>query len=92
MNMVTEPPNKFVATDKYRFLLKDIALLNEKHNARRSEPLNVFSVLRSESDEVNLHSRFLAALLDHKLPHNDERANLKEFLKKVARVDDFRSF
>ena len=50
-------------SDRHRLLmaqnlLKEAARLYEKHEAGRPEPFNVFSVLRSESDEVNLHSRF----------------------------------
>lgn len=58
-------------------LLKKAEVLYERHQAGRRDPFNVFTVLRSSSDEVNLHSRFLAALLDR-------RANLEDFMKKFG--------
>lgn len=67
----------------YQSLLVQVALLYERHEAGRRKPFNVFSVLRRESDEVNLHSRFLHALLDWKSPEA-ERENLKDFLQHVA--------
>ena len=69
--------------DKYRLLLKQAALIYEKHEAGRKEPFNVFSVLRSASDEVNLHSRFLTALLNYQSP-DAGRQNLKDFLQRVG--------
>ena len=71
-----------------RLLLKEAARLYEKHEAGRQEPFNVFSVLRSESDEVNLHSRFLHALLDYRKPGEETRKNLTDFLRRVG-VKDF---
>ena len=75
-------------SDRHRLLmaqnlLKEAARLYEKHEAGRPEPFNVFSVLRSESDEVNLHSRFLHALLNYKKPGEKTRANLADFLQRV---------
>ena len=67
----------------YRLLLKQAALIYEKHEAGRKEPFNVFTVLRKASDEVNLHSRFLHALLDHQSPDTG-RQNLKDFLQKIG--------
>ncbi|WP_428098746.1 hypothetical protein [Candidatus Rariloculus sp.] len=46
-------------------------------------------MLPSASDEVNLHSRFLAALLDHRKPGEAERKNLEEFLRSGANVENF---
>lgn len=65
-------------------LLKDAALLYERHEAGRGTPFNVFTVLRSGSDEVNLHSRFLVALLKHRKALGEPRENLKDFLGTVA--------
>ena len=76
-------------TGAHRELLADVARLYERHEAGRPESFNVFSVLRSESDEVNLHSRFLAALLDHRKPGEAQRKNLKEFLQSVVNVENF---
>ena len=73
----------------HRLLLKEAALLYEMHEARRPRPsFNVFSVLRTESDEVNLHSRFLHALLDYKKPVGENKENLTDFLGHVG-VKDF---
>ena len=63
-------------------LLKDAAILYERHGAGRPEPFNVFTVLRSERDEVKLHSRFLTALLRH--PGEDGTANLRDFMGEFA--------
>ena len=70
-------------TANYQLLLERVAFLYEKHEAGRPQPFNVFSVLRSESDEVNLHSRFLHALLDYK-KLDQTRENLTDFLQRVG--------
>ena len=80
-------------SDRHRLLmaqnlLKEAARLYEKHEAGRPEPFNVFSVLHSESDEVNLHSRFLHALLDYQKPEQEIRENLADFLQHVG-IKDF---
>ena len=64
----------------YPLLLEKAARLYERHEAGRLDTFNVFSVLRSESDEVNLHSRFLAALLDYRKSPDKPRRNLGDFL------------
>lgn len=75
--------------EKYRRLLLEVARLHERYVASTTEPFNVFSVLRSVSDEVNLHSRFLVALLDHRQPNEKKRSNLEAFLTSVAKVEGF---
>ena len=65
----------------YQLLLEKAARLYERHEAGRRDPFNVFSVLRTEHDEVNLHSRFLHALLDYRQPSNGHRENLADFLR-----------
>ena len=89
MITINEPHNDSKVMDKYKLLLTNIAWLYEKHNAGYSESFNIFLVLRGESDEVNLHSRFLVALLDHKTPDFEQRFNLQEFLESVAKVPNF---
>ena len=74
---------------EHRQLLATAARLYERGRANRKRPFNVFSVLRSASDEVNLHSRFLHALLDHVDPFTGKRENLDRFLKDVAEAGDF---
>ena len=68
----------------YRLLLKEAGRLYEKHEAGRPESFNVFSVLRSETDEVNLHSRFLHALLDYRQSPEGHRENLEDFLCELS--------
>ncbi len=75
-------------SDNYRLLLERVARLYERHEAGRRAPFNVFSVLRSPSDEVNLHSRFLHALLNYRKPREAARGNLKDFLEHVG-IKDF---
>ena len=76
--------------ENHRLLLSRAATYYETHKAGRPEPFNVFSVLRSESDEVNLHSRFLHALLNYRKPGEKTRANLTDFLQQVG-IKDFES-
>ena len=71
----------------YRVLLTEAGRLYEKHEAGRPEPFNVFSVLRKETDEVHLHSRFLHALLDYRQSPDSPRENLADFLCKVLEGD-----
>ena len=66
--------------DTFRLLLEKAARSHDRHEAGRREGFNVFSVLRREHDEVNLHSRFLAALLDHRQSPGESRENLAHFL------------
>lgn len=56
-------------------------LLYEKYRENNQQEFNIFSVLRTSSDEVNLHSRFLAALLDYQTTATAQKENLKSFLK-----------
>ena len=58
---------------------KYVQLLHEKYS--RKPEYNLFRVLRSESDEVRLHSRFLCDLLNPKGSHNHHNAFLKLFLE-----------
>ncbi len=77
-------------SDKYQLLLERAGRLYERHEAGRREPFNVFSVLRSTSDEVNLHSRFLHALLDYRKSSDTEKRNLMDFLHSVAGKENFK--
>ena len=72
-----------IMNSTYRLLLEKAARIHERHEAGRRGGFNVFSVLRSEHDEVNLHSRFLAALLDHRQSPEESRENLAEFLERL---------
>ena len=69
--------------DSFQLLLEKAARFHDRHEAGRREPFNVFSTLRSEHDEVNLHTRFLAALLDHRQSPGESRENLADFLDRL---------
>ena len=62
--------------------LQNVALLRAKY--WRPAGFNLFSVLRSSSDEVRLHSRFLAFLLDGEATHNQGTALLKLLLERLG--------
>lgn len=51
--------------EQYDTLLQYAELLNKTYQGKQKDSFNLFTVLRSASDEVRLHSRFLAALLDY---------------------------
>lgn len=78
-----------IETQNHRDLLHATEVLYERWCANRVEPFNVFSVLRSANDEVNLHSRFLHAVLDRPDSTSGDRKNLKAFLNEVCGVNDF---
>ncbi|MGS0737564.1 PDDEXK-like family protein [Pseudomonas sp. GG8] len=63
-------------------LLQTVALLRARYH--RPAGFNLFSVLRSSSDEVRLHSRFLAFLIDPKANHNQGTALLNLLLKRLG--------
>ena len=75
--------------DATRSLFMRTAVLYERNGTTDPERFNVFSVLRAESDEVNLHSRFLAALLSCRNSRDTSLLNLDDFLRTVADIDDF---
>lgn len=62
--------------------LQTVALLRARY--QRPAGFNLFSVLRSSSDEVRLHSRFLAFLLDPKASHNQGTALLNLLLEQMG--------
>ncbi|MDE0508406.1 MAG: PD-(D/E)XK nuclease family protein [Gammaproteobacteria bacterium] len=74
---------------KFRDLLHEVTRLDERWRTNRPEPFNVFTVLRSANDEVNLHSRFLHALLNYVDPASGDRENLEAFLREVVNLEDF---
>ena len=78
-----------MTVDRYTNLLTVAGRVYERHWANRPRTFNVFTVLRSASDEVNLHSRFLHAVLDHKDPASGRRENLEAFVEGVAKAPDF---
>ena len=60
----------------------------EKLNEAESYNFNLFHILRKSDDEVNLHSKFIATLLDPNGPHKKGDLFLKLFLK-VLNIDKF---
>lgn len=77
-----------VEIDEYRMLLLKASQLYERHEAGRREPFNVFTVLRTAHDEVNLHSRFLHALLNHRQAPGAKRKNLAGFIRSVYKNEN----
>lgn len=67
-------------------LFQAAAVLRASHH--RDPGFNLFTVLRSNSDEVYLHSRFLAYLLNPQASHGCGNALLKTFLH-VLNIGDF---
>ncbi|MXY51295.1 MAG: hypothetical protein F4Y86_02015 [Gammaproteobacteria bacterium] len=74
-------------------LVTEVRRLRNRHQVRRDSgsQFNIFATLRSSSDEVNLHSRFLHALLDRREP-DGQRKNLEDFLTTVAKVEGFPTY
>ena len=68
----------------HQTLLDMVRLLKERQQSNQQSDFNIFSVLRSESDEVRLHSRFLGALLDYQQPYSKEKENLSAFLSHLG--------
>lgn len=67
----------------YRIFFENLNLINKKYKLLNSnqENFNIFSILRNEYDEVNLHSRFLVELLKNK---NYGKKILELFLEKLG--------
>lgn len=68
-----------------KYLLRDINIVRKKFEEREKneDNFNMFTILRKESDEVYLHSRFLSALLDPNGPHRLGTIFLDLFLKRL---------
>lgn len=66
-----------------KYLLRDINIVRKKYEEREKneDNFNMFTILRKESDEVYLHSRFLSALLDPNGPHRLGTIFLDSFIK-----------
>lgn len=71
-------------------LLVHVRTLYEFLEASRQEPFNVFTALRKSHDEVNLHSRFLHALLSHR-DAEGRRPYLRRFLASIEGTSQFES-
>lgn len=68
-----------------KYLLRDINIVRKKFEEREKneDNFNMFTILRKESDEVYLHSRFLSALLDPNGPHRLGTMFLDSFRKRL---------
>ena len=55
-----------VTSATFRLLQEKAAHVYDRQEVCRNKPFNVFSVLRSTHYQVNLHSRYQAAVLDHR--------------------------
>ncbi|MFT7680902.1 MAG: hypothetical protein ACI935_000335 [Moritella dasanensis] len=60
---------------------KHVQLLHDQYE--KKPQFNLFSVLRSESDEVRLHSRFLGEILNPAGTHGHKDKFLRLFLKQL---------
>lgn len=67
----------------FRELLKEIIPFNKKHEQEQNSGFNILRAVRSSNDEVRLHSRFIASLLDPMAPHELGKKPLELFLKHV---------
>jgi hypothetical protein len=68
-------------------LLQQVIQINRQHAATAQDErraFNVFSMLRPEDDEVNLHSRFLFELLNPQGTHGTGTAFLERFLAQAG--------
>ena len=68
--------------ENYKIFFEKLNLINKKYNLINSqkEDFNIFSILRNEYDEVNLHSKFIVELLKNK---NYGRKFIERFLEKL---------
>ena len=70
--------------DEAKLLLEKIKLINWKYEKELHDiqfEFNIFSILDLESDEVNLHSRFLFELLNPRGSHSQGNYFLDKFLR-----------
>ena len=77
-------------TGEFHGLIERAQELHKKHRvAEHEDGFNVFPVLLNVTDEVNLHSRFIEALLEHN--PRTTAGNLDDFLRQVLGISDFDS-
>ncbi len=75
----------------YQNLLDDVLDILDKNDKKRKDRLkngdsfNIFTTIGKSSDEVNIHSKFLAMLLDPKGEHGCGDAFLRIFCKKTVK-------
>ena len=71
-------------TKKIESLLDLVQLLRDKHQIKKNDNFNIFTLLRSPTDEVNLHSKFIWALLNHNETRSHSNKNLTTFLNLIG--------
>lgn len=69
-------------------LLEALDKVRMEFNTEEVESFNLFLAIRNRNDEVRLHSRFLASLLDPNAPHGLGTLPLKTFLIAVGLSPD----
>ncbi|MGE0084042.1 MAG: PD-(D/E)XK nuclease family protein [Desulfococcaceae bacterium] len=77
--------------DGVKSLLEKVKLINFKYEKilkANEYDFNIFSILRNDTDEVNLHSRFLYEILNPAGVHHKENLFLTLFLETVG-ISDF---
>jgi len=62
-------------------LVDDINSIRKENETHLLNTFNIFSAMRSHTDEVRLHSRFISSILDPTAPHGLGLQPLKEFLE-----------
>ena len=85
--------------NEFEVLLQNIKSIKEKYNElnrKNAYEFNLFTLMLKASDEVNLHSKFIAELLNPQGSHHQGRLFLELFLEEVKlkipndRVDIYR--
>jgi hypothetical protein len=69
--------------DKIQNINKEEAELQKN----KGGDFNIFTILRKENDEVNLHSKFIYELIRHDATHGQKKLFLKLFLLHVLDID-----
>jgi hypothetical protein len=71
------------------YFFRELELIYKKYDFIKSkdEHFNIFSVLYKEYDEKNLHSRFIAALLDPFASHKMHQVFLHDFIKMFENIN-----
>ncbi|MBC5772792.1 PD-(D/E)XK nuclease family protein [Pontibacter sp. KCTC 32443] len=73
-------------------LLEKVEDISHKYSTQAEKGINLFSLLRSHSDEVHLHSKFIAELLNPNGSHGQGRLFLDKFIQLCGgNVVDFAS-
>jgi hypothetical protein len=75
--------------EKAKNLLKIVDILKSKYDklSKTNTGFNIFTVLRQEDDEVNLHSKFIVELLSN-IPHYSEKYR-KLFFENIGIEDEY---